>query len=144
MNKENNQSMIAAWVSLISNILLTGIKILVGLIFKSQVLVADGVHNAGDVIASAATLTSMRISKRPPDEDHPYGHGKAEVIGAGIVAIILAAAALYIGYNSIMVLFEPIPEAHVIAFVAATYHWFGNKLYTFIPFELESKSIVKD
>jgi cation diffusion facilitator family transporter len=119
MNKENNQSMLAAWISLISNILLTGIKILVGLIFKSQVLVADGVHNAGDVIASAAAITAMRISKRPPDEDHPYGHGKAEVIGAGIVAIILAAAALYIGYHSIMVLFEPIPAAHVIAFVAA-------------------------
>jgi cation diffusion facilitator family transporter len=120
MSKENSQSMLAAWVSLISNIFLTGIKIIIGLIFKSQVLVADGVHNAGDVIASAAALTSMRISKRPPDEDHPYGHGKAEVIGAGIVAIILAAAALYIGYNSIEVLFLPLPKAHVIAFIAAT------------------------
>jgi cation diffusion facilitator family transporter len=89
------------------------------LIFKSQVLVADGVHNAGDVIASIATLSSMHISKQPPDEDHPYGHGKAEVIGAGFVALVLAAAALYIGYNSIEVLFQPIPKAHVIAFIAA-------------------------
>src|SRR5438309_1552808 len=119
MNKENSQSMIAAWVSLISNIFLTGIKIIIGLTFKSQVLVADGVHNAGDVIASAATLSSMHISKRPPDEDHPYGHGKAEVIGAGFVALVLAIAALYIGYNSIEVLFQPIPKAHVIAFIAA-------------------------
>jgi cation diffusion facilitator family transporter len=119
MSKENSPSMIAAWVSLISNFLLTGIKIFVGLVFKSQVLVADGVHNAGDVIASAATLSSMHISKRPPDEDHPYGHGKAEVIGAGFVAIILAAASIYIGYNSLKVLFQPIPKAHVIAFIAA-------------------------
>ena len=110
MSKENSQSMIAAWVSLISNIFLTGIKIIIGLIFKSQVLVADGVHNAGDVIASAATLSSMHISKRPPDEDHPYGHGKAEVIGAGFVALVLATAALYIGYNSIEVLFQPYPK----------------------------------
>jgi cation diffusion facilitator family transporter len=119
MSEGNNQSMVAAWVSLISNIFLTVIKLIVGLIFRSQVLVADGVHNAGDVIASAATLGSMHISKRPPDEDHPYGHGKAEVIGAGFVAIVLAIAAIYIAYHSIEVLFQPLPKAHVIAFIAA-------------------------
>lgn len=119
MEKLKKQSIFAAWISLISNVLLTILKITVGVLFNSQVLIADGIHNAGDVIASAAALGSMRISSLPPDEDHPYGHGKAEVIGASVVATILLLAALYIGYHSVTALFAPIPEAHVIALFAA-------------------------
>ncbi|WP_172195025.1 cation diffusion facilitator family transporter [Saccharibacillus qingshengii] len=119
MEEAKKQSIFAAWISLISNVLLTILKTVVGLLFNSQVLIADGVHNAGDVIASAAALGSMRISSRPPDEDHPYGHGKAEVIGASVVATILLLAALYVGYHSIAALLAPIPEAHVVALVAA-------------------------
>ncbi|WP_248928133.1 cation diffusion facilitator family transporter [Paenibacillus hamazuiensis] len=119
MSAEKKASMLAAWVSLISNIFLTVVKIAVGLWFGSEVLVADGVHNAGDVIASIATFSSMRISNQPADQEHPYGHGKAEVISAGIVAIILALAALFIGYGSIQALLHPAPEAHIIALAAA-------------------------
>lgn len=92
--------------SLISNVFLTILKISVGLLINSQVLLADGIHNAGDIIATFASLTSMRISKQPADEDHPYGHGKAEVIGSAIVAIILALAALYIAYEAVLAFFE--------------------------------------
>jgi cation diffusion facilitator family transporter len=51
---------------------------------------------------------------------HPYGHGKAEVVGAGIVAIILVIAALYIAYHAILALFEPPHKATIIALVAAS------------------------
>jgi cation diffusion facilitator family transporter len=119
MTLENKQSNFAIWISLISNVALTFIKLVVGFLTGSQVLVADGVHNAGDVIATVAALSAMRVSKLPPDEDHPYGHGKAEVVGAGIVAIILAIAALYMGYHSVMVMFEPPPQATIIALIAA-------------------------
>jgi cation diffusion facilitator family transporter len=121
MNRENNQSAFAIWISLISNIVLTAIKFIVGVLFNSPVLVADGVHNAGDVVATGAALSSMRVSKQPPDADHPYGHGKAEVIGAGMVGIILALAAIYMGYHSITVLFEPPHKATVIALIAAAF-----------------------
>ncbi|WP_256438805.1 cation diffusion facilitator family transporter [Sporosarcina sp. Te-1] len=112
-------SLVAIWISLMSNIVLTVLKIIVGILFNSPVLLADGFHNAGDVAASAAALTSMRISKRPADEDHPYGHGKAEVIGSGIVAIILGIAALYIAYESITTFFEEPAKASVIALITA-------------------------
>jgi cation diffusion facilitator family transporter len=112
-------SMMAIWISLASNVALTAIKIIVGFVFGSQVLIADGIHNAGDVIASATAYSSMRISSKPADKDHPYGHGKAEVLSAFIVAIILGAAALYIGYHSIIAFFEPAGKAHIIAFAAA-------------------------
>ncbi|RAP78689.1 cation-efflux pump [Paenibacillus montanisoli] len=111
--------MIAMWISLVGNVLLTGIKLLVGILFNSQVLIADGIHNAGDIIATATAYSSMRVSGKPPDEDHPYGHGKAEVLGAGIVAFILIVAALYMGYHAVMAFFAPPTEAHLIAFFAA-------------------------
>ncbi|WP_424765563.1 cation diffusion facilitator family transporter [Paenibacillus sp. sgz302251] len=119
MESTNNQSAFAIWTSLISNILLTIMKLIVGLLFGSQVLIADGVHNAGDVFATAAALISMMISKRPPDKDHPYGHGKAEVIGAGIVAVVLVLAAVYMGYHSVMALMEPPHKATVLVLIAA-------------------------
>lgn len=112
-------SMLAIWISLASNIVLTAIKIIVGLLFNSQVLIADGIHNAGDVIATATAYSSMRVSAKPADVEHPYGHGKAEVLGAFIVAIILGGAAIYMGYHSIHALFESAGEAHIIAFCAA-------------------------
>ncbi|SDW56885.1 cation diffusion facilitator family transporter [Paenibacillus sp. CF384] len=116
---ESKASIVAMWISLISNVLLTGIKLIVGILFQSQVLIADGIHNAGDVIATATAYSSMRVSGKPPDEDHPYGHGKAEVLGAGIVAFILIAAALYMGYHAVLTFFEPPTEAHLIALAAA-------------------------
>jgi cation diffusion facilitator family transporter len=109
----------AIWVSLISNIILTIAKFIVGMFTKSQVLIADALHNAGDVIATIATLTSSMVAKKPADEDHPYGHGKAEVIASFIVAIILAAAALYMVYHSVVSLFEPAEKSSFIALVAA-------------------------
>ncbi|MVO99767.1 cation diffusion facilitator family transporter [Paenibacillus lutrae] len=111
--------MIAMWISLISNVLLTAIKLVVGWLFGSQVLIADGIHNAGDVIATATAYSSMKISSRPADHEHPYGHGKAEVLGSGAVALLLAAAAVYMGYHAVTALFEPPGEAHLMALIAA-------------------------
>jgi len=118
-HSHSSASFFAIWISLISNIFLTIIKLIVGFIFQSPVLMADGFNNAGDVIASGAALTSMRISKRPADDDHPYGHGKAEVIGSAIVALILGIAALYIAYESVSALFEEPTKASLIALLTA-------------------------
>jgi cation diffusion facilitator family transporter len=119
MKKDKNGSLLAAWVSLFSNVALTFLKIIVGTLFNSQVLVADGIHNAGDVIASGAALSSMQISNRPADDDHPYGHGKAEVLGAALVAVILAAAAVYMGYHSILTLFHEPAHPSILPLLAA-------------------------
>jgi cation diffusion facilitator family transporter len=119
MKLDWKSGIVAIWISLISNVFLTIAKFIVGMLTSSQVLVADALHNAGDVIATVATLTSSMVSKKPADEEHPYGHGKAEVIASFIVAIILAVAALYMVYHSIHALFEPAVRASWIALVAA-------------------------
>ncbi|MEW9698660.1 cation diffusion facilitator family transporter [Paenibacillus sp. SI8] len=119
MYSHNKSSIWAIWISLISNIILTVMKIVIGLLFSSEVLLADGVHNAGDIIATVAALSAMQISKRPADEDHPYGHGKAEVLGSGFVAFILGLAALYIAYHSVAAFFEVSASPSLIALYAA-------------------------
>lgn len=107
MANRHHSGLLAIWISLISNIVLTIIKLTAGLLLGSPVLLADGVHNAGDIIATVAALTSSMVSKKPADEDHPYGHGKAEVVASAFVSIILALAALWIGFESIRALLEP-------------------------------------
>jgi cation diffusion facilitator family transporter len=119
MPPARSKRLFAIWISLVSNVVLTVMKIVVGLLAGSAVLVADGVHNAGDILATVAALTSSMVSKKPADEDHPYGHGKAEVIASAMVAIILVVAAVWIGYHSILSLFEPPNAESWLPFVAA-------------------------
>lgn len=146
--KQNHSiaSIFAIWISLMSNIVLTVLKILVGVLFNSPVLLADGFHNAGDVVASAAALTSMRFSQRPADDDHPYGHGKAEVIGSGLVAIILGIAAVYIGYEAVKTFFEEPAKASVIALATAIISLFWKQalyIYTMrIGKKVNSKGLI--
>ncbi|TVY11342.1 cation diffusion facilitator family transporter [Paenibacillus cremeus] len=120
MNGEESKSnVVAIWISLISNLLLTGIKLVVGFLFKSQVLIADGIHNAGDVIATIAALGSAKVAQKPADEDHPYGHGKSELIGSATVAIVMGLAAVYIAYYSFESFFSVAAEASMVALIAA-------------------------
>lgn len=118
MNSQQSPAIFAVWVSLMSNISLTFLKIVVGFVFKSQVLIADGVHNAGDVLASVAALTSTKLSKKPADKDHPFGHGKAEDIATGIVAFILVIATFIIVLKSVESFIHPVVETSLIALIA--------------------------
>lgn len=107
MAERHHSGLLAIWISLISNVVLTIMKVVAGLLLGSPVLLADGVHNAGDIIATIAALTSSMVSKKPADEDHPYGHGKAEVVASAFVSIVLIIAALWIALQSVGALFDP-------------------------------------
>nr|WP_090398366.1 cation diffusion facilitator family transporter [Natribacillus halophilus] len=79
----------AAWLGIIINIALAIVKGITGMIANSRALIADAAHSAADVITSFAVLVGVRAAELPPDEDHPYGHGKAETITAIIVSVLL-------------------------------------------------------
>lgn len=91
-----------AWVALIANLILMVGKIIFGLLGDSEAVFADGIHSAADLVASIAVLAVVSISNKPPDKDHPFGHGKAEVISEAIVGIILVLVSLYIFIESIL------------------------------------------
>ena len=108
----------AAMVGVVGNILLAGLKWGVGIYANSKALVADAVHSASDVAGSLAVYIGLKAAKAPPDEDHPYGHGKAESIAAIIVAVLLMLVGVEIGRSSFEAFFHPIEPPKSIAIVA--------------------------
>jgi cation diffusion facilitator family transporter len=108
-----------AWVGIIGNLALAGVKLLIGVMAKSQALIADSVHSASDVVGSAAVLIGLRAAERPPDEDHPYGHGKAESVAAIIVSVLLAIVGFEIGVSSIKSFFSTLEAPGFMAVWAA-------------------------
>ncbi|GAA0334282.1 cation diffusion facilitator family transporter [Bacillus carboniphilus] len=120
MDKEKRfkQAEFAAWVGIVGNIVLAIIKYVAGTISGSRALVADAVHSASDVAGSFAVWVGLRAAKQPPDEDHPYGHGKAESIAAIIVAVLLLLVGFEIGKSSFESFFEPIEPPKMLAIYA--------------------------
>jgi len=103
--KLEQQAQFAAWSGALINIALTVVKGVIGVSSGSRALTADAVHSAADVVGSLAVIIGLRIARKPPDEDHPYGHGKAELISTAIVAGFLVAAGLEVGYGAVRSLF---------------------------------------
>ena len=81
------------WMSIIGNILLFGLKYWAGIVTGSLALIADAWHTMSDSISSVIVLVGGRISRKPADDDHPFGHGRAEHIAAIIIGVILAIVA---------------------------------------------------
>ncbi len=71
------------------NILLALLKIIFGLLGGSIALVADGLHSFSDLITDLMVLIGVKLSNIPPDEDHPYGHGKIETIFTILIGLVL-------------------------------------------------------
>ncbi|OIK17239.1 cation-efflux pump [Bacillus sp. MUM 116] len=104
-----------AIISVVSNILLTVGKLFVGWYGKSDAVFADGIHSAADVFASIIVLLVIKIANKPADKEHPYGHGKAEVIVSGIVGLVLLIVSFYVVYEAIMGFFHPTSTPNILA-----------------------------
>ncbi|WP_188888559.1 cation diffusion facilitator family transporter [Paenibacillus radicis (ex Gao et al. 2016)] len=85
-----------AWVSITAYLVLSALKLGAGYWFVSGALVADGFNNLTDIVASVAVLIGLRISQKPPDKDHPYGHFRAETIAALIASFIMATVGIQV------------------------------------------------
>jgi cation diffusion facilitator family transporter len=94
------------------SVVLSVVKIGGGLLGRSHALVADGVESLLDVFGSSLVLGSLRVSSRPPDSKHPYGHGKAEALAALVTASTLVLVSLAIAIASIRQIHTPrsLPE----------------------------------
>ena len=85
-----------AWISIVAYLVLSAFKLICGYLFNSSALLADGINNATDIVASVAVLIGLRISQKPPDSDHAYGHFRAETIAALIASFIMAVVGLQV------------------------------------------------
>lgn len=89
---------------IIGNIFLLIIKAIVGFIFKSQAMIADSFNSAGDIFASLMTFIGNRIASAPGDDDHNFGHGKAEYIFSMFIGLSMILVAAKLFYDSISTL----------------------------------------
>ncbi|HLR59451.1 MAG TPA: cation diffusion facilitator family transporter [Pseudogracilibacillus sp.] len=110
--KENTKQIYrATWIGIIANLFLAIIKGLGGFLSGSKALIADALHSASDIVSSVVILFAVRISNRPPDKEHPYGHGKAENIASMIVALLLVVVGIEISISSAKIFFGEVPTA---------------------------------
>src|SRR3984893_18264663 len=107
LEKAVHQGMRSSLVGIAANLVLASFKCAAGYLGHSFALVADGVESFSDVVSSTVVFFGLKFAIKPPDEDHPYGHGKAEPIAAIIVSLALIAAGIVIGIESFRRIYEP-------------------------------------
>lgn len=90
----------AALTSLGFNLLVTAFKLLAAAVTGSVSLLSDAVHSATDIVASSLAVVSVRVSAAPPDEEHPFGHGKIESLTGFAEAIMIVLIVIYIVYEA--------------------------------------------
>ena len=106
-DKRVKYGMTAGVLGIISNVALCAAKLIVGFIGNSITIVADAVNNLSDAASSVITVFGFRISARPADKEHPFGHHRYEQISALIVAILVLAIGVLLGKSSIEKIITP-------------------------------------
>jgi cation diffusion facilitator family transporter len=84
----------------VANAMLVVVKGGVGLIGNSSVLLADAVHSLSDLATDVVALITLRVASKPPDKEHPYGHGRFETLGTAFLGVVLLAAAAGIAWEA--------------------------------------------
>ena len=101
------RSLRATFAGLAVNVTLAAAKFLAGIFGHSQALIADAVESLADIFSSIIVWRGLVVADTPPDEDHPYGHGKAEPLAAAGVSAMLLVAAGTIAYHALHGIITP-------------------------------------
>jgi cation diffusion facilitator family transporter len=104
------------------NLILAGTKLAAGILGSSHALTADGVESLADFFSSLVVWRGLVVAAEPADEDHPYGHGKAEPIAAAIVSGLLLVAAVWICASAVVEVLNPhgAPAAFTLVVLGVT------------------------
>ena len=107
----------STWVSVVVNLLLTITQVIVGVLSKSQGLVADGIHSLSDLVADFVVLFASHHGKKDADEDHPYGHQRFETAASLALGVLLLVVGVGMLWSAFRKLEEPetVQTVHVIA-----------------------------
>lgn len=121
--KHLSQVMRVTLVGLCLNVFLAGLKLGVGVVVGSAALVADAVHSVSDLATDVIAIVGIRVSSRPADESHAYGHGRFETISASLIGAALVAGGFVIAWKAGLSLYrheENIPGYAVIIVAAVS------------------------
>jgi cation diffusion facilitator family transporter len=115
------------------NALLAAVKLAGGIFGHTYALIADGVESLLDILSSSLVWAGFRVAARPPDANHPYGHGKAEPLAALSVAVFIFGAAGWIGWHAIHEIITPHQGPHwatlpLLVGIVGVKIWFSRKM----------------
>lgn len=122
-DKKRRYGYFGGFLSVIVNIILFVIKLILGIALNSISLLADAVHSLSDVVTSVLVILGFRVATKPPDERHPFGHGRAERIVSIVIACVLIVVGFEFFINGLKRFRDPIPiEANwfIIILLAVT------------------------
>jgi cation diffusion facilitator family transporter len=136
-----------AIISIIAYICLSLVKLIIGYLSDSAALKADGLNNATDIISSIAVLIGLKLSQRPADDDHPYGHWKAENVASMVASFIMMVVGLQVIYSGILNTFSHANESpDIIAawtgFFCAFVMYFVYRYNRRLAQEINSQSVM--
>jgi len=122
-----------AILSIISNSFIVLLKLVVGIITGSVAIISEAIHSLLDLIASVIAFFSVKISNRPPDKEHPYGHGKFENISGTVETILIFIAGIWIIVESVQKLLHPTPIklpfiGVIVMLIGALINWRVGKI----------------
>ena len=103
----NNYGNLGSGVGIFANILLSVVKITVGLLSGSLSITADGFNNLSDLGSSLITLLGFKLAGKPADRDHPFGHGRMEYVSGIIISFIIMMMGFELGKSSVEKIFSP-------------------------------------
>jgi cation diffusion facilitator family transporter len=137
------------WVSIILNVFLAVLKIICGLWINSISLLADAFHTLSDVLTSVAVIVGFKVSEKPCDNEHPFGHGRAEYIATFFVSGLLVIVGFEFLKQSVNKLFNPEPITYkgivffVMLFSALAKEWLFD-FARFLGLKINSKALIAD
>lgn len=94
-------------LAIVANVLLATVKLIAGLVGHSYALVADAIESLSDCVSSLIVWGGLVVASRPPDDTHPYGHGKADPLAALAVGVLLIAAAIGVCVKAVHEILHP-------------------------------------
>ncbi|NLU52978.1 MAG: cation transporter [Clostridiaceae bacterium] len=104
-----NYGKLAGIVGIITNLFLFAIKIIAGTIFKSIAITADALNNISDAGSSVITIIGFKLSEKPADKEHPYGHARAEYISGFVISLVIMFLGLELIKSSLDKIINPEP-----------------------------------
>ncbi len=148
MKNRLQRSVSTSLLGLATNSVLACVKLAAGLLGNSYALIADAIESFADIVSSLIVWHGVVIANRPPDETHPYGHGRAETLAAAAVAIMLMAAALGIFIESIKEIrtphHAPAPFTLVVLFLVVLVKEGLFRMVGRVGSEIESDAVSAD
>ena len=138
----------SAQVGLLANALLASVKLAAGLLGNAYALVADAAESMADILASLIVWGALAIAAQPADENHPYGHGKAEALAGAAVSLMLVGAAVGIALEAVRQIRVPhalpAPWTLVVLVVVLVVKWMLARRVKKIGADLGSTAVQAD